>query len=349
MGPFYAGRRLQRAMTSNSFRIGILGAGGVAEACHLPVLTQMPDVKVAWLCDQYKARAEKLARDWRITGAFDDLGACPDVDAVLIAIPVGCRRDALETAFRRGWHAFVEKPFATTTDEHLRIVQEAARANVAVGVGLVRRFYRSTSIVRQALAKKPFGPVIEVWAAEATRLVATGREGTWYQADRAVAGGGVLMETGVHTVDQVFQALGAEAFDGLQATFSTAGDLDVEVRATASVRLAGANETVPLYFVVSRLQDLYTGFVIRCERASIRFGVDAGSTVELLDTEDRAVCTLEGTEGGTNLHRAFFLEWQAFLAQCRMRTRSLVDAASALLGTRFIEAAYAQGTEMSPS
>lgn len=335
-------------MTSNTIRIGILGAGGVAEACHLPVLSQMPDVKVAWLCDQYKGRAEKLAREWGIAGAFDDLAACPDVDAVLVAIPVGHRRDALETVFRRGWHAFVEKPFATTTDEHLRIVQDAARANVVVGVGLVRRFYRSTSIVRQALARKLFGQVIEVWAAEATRLVTTGREGSWYQADRAAAGGGVLMETGSHTVDQVFQALGAESFDGLRATFSTAGDLDIEVRATANVRLTGAHESVPLHLVVSRMQDLYSGVVIRCEHAAIRFGVDAGSAVELLDAEDRTVCALEGAGGGTNLHRAFFLEWQAFLAQCRSRTQSLVDAASALLGTRFIEAAYTQGTEMSP-
>lgn len=334
-------------MTSNTIRIGILGAGGVAEACHLPVLAQMPGVKVAWLCDQYKERAAQLAREWSISGAFDDLSVCPDVDAVLVAIPVGCRRDPLETVFRRGWHAFVEKPFATSTEEHLRIVQDAARANVVVGVGLVRRFYRSTSIVRQALAKKLFGPVIEVWAAEAARLGTTGREGTWYQADRAAAGGGVLMETGSHTVDQVFHALGAEAFDELRATFSIAGNLDLEARAVADVRLADVHRTVPLHLVLSRMQDLYTGVVIRCERASIRFGVDAGSAVELLDGDDRPLCTLEGTEGGTNLHRAFFLEWQAFLTQCRSRTQSLVDAASALLGTRFIEAAYAHGTEAS--
>jgi len=52
---------------------------------------------------------------------------------------------------------------------------------------------------------------------------------------------------------------------------------------------------------------------------------------------------VEGTGGGTNLNQAFFLEWQAFLDQCRSRAPSLVDATSALLSTRFIEAAYANG------
>ncbi|MNC94253.1 hypothetical protein D3C83_110620 [compost metagenome] len=65
--------------------------------------------------------------------------------------------------------------------------------------------------------------------------------------------------------------------------------------------------------------------------------------MEVLESDDRPLCRLEGTDGGTNLQQAFFLEWQAFLAQCRSRTPSLVDPESALLGTRFIEAAYANG------
>lgn len=330
-------------MTSSVVKIGVLGAGGVAEACHLPILTQMAGVEVAWLCDQDRGRAVKLGREWGIAQAFDDLRSCPDVDAVLIAIPVGRRRDALALAFERGWHAFVEKPFATSAEEHLSIVHQAARAGVVVGVGLVRRFYRSTAVVRLALSRETFGPVIEVWAAEAARMGTTGREGSWYQADRAAAGGGVLMETGSHIVDQVLQALGAEAFDGLRSTFTAVGGIDLEARAVANVKRTGAGRTVPLHLVLSRIRDLYTGVVIRCEHASIRFGVDPAAPVELLDHDDRPLSRLEGADGGTNLHQAFFLEWRAFLEQCRTRAPSLVDAASALLGTRFIETAYANG------
>jgi len=330
-------------MTSNAVRIGILGAGGVAEACHLPVLAQMPGVKVAWLCDQYKDRAAQIAREWGVAGAFDDLRRCPDVDAILLAIPVGLRREALALAFERGWHVFAEKPFAASAEEHLGIVQQAARAGVQVGVGLMRRFFRSTGVARRALASEAFGPVLEVWASEAARMGTTGREGSWYQADRAAAGGGVLIETGSHTVDQVFQVLGAESFCGLRAAFTSAGDIDLEARAVANVQRAGAARAIPVHFVVSRLRDLYTGVVIRCEHASLRLSADAASPVEVLGPDDRPLCRLEGTEGGTNFYQPFYLEWRAFLEQCRSRVPSLVDAASALLGTRFIEAAYASG------
>jgi predicted dehydrogenase len=333
-------------MTSSPVKVGILGAGGVTELCHLPVLTRMPGVEVAWLCDQERARAAKLGREWGIRQAFDDLHSCPDVDAVLIAIPVGRRRDALSVIFERGWHAFVEKPFATSADEHARIVREATDAGVEVGVGLMRRFFRSTNVARLALAGGVFGPVLEVWAAEASRLGPTGREGSWYQADPAAAGGGVLMETGSHVVDQVFQALGVEAFDDLRAVFTNADGLDIEVRAVANVMRAGAAEPIRMHLALSRIRDLYTGLVVRCEHATLRLGVAADSLVEVLGGEDRPVCRLEGANcanGATKLYQAFFLEWQAFLEQCRSRTPSLVDAASSLLSTRFIETAYRQG------
>ena len=43
-------------------RIGVIGAGRVAEIYHLPVLAKMPDARLTWICDLDKTRALKLAR-----------------------------------------------------------------------------------------------------------------------------------------------------------------------------------------------------------------------------------------------------------------------------------------------
>jgi predicted dehydrogenase len=330
-------------MTSSVMKVGILGAGGVVEASHLPVLSQMPGVRVEWLCDLDLGRAAKLARGWTVPHARDNLKDCPDVDAVLIAIPVGRRREALASVFGRRWHAFVEKPFAVSAEEHLRIVREAANAGIEVGVGLMRRFFRSTAVARLALAREVFGPVREVWASEASRMGTTGREGSWYQADPSAAGGGVLIETGSHLVDQVFHVLGVESYEGLRATFTKIDGIDIEIRAIAELHRAGGAEPVPLRLLISRARDFHTGVVVRCEHASLRFGVGPDSAVEVLGRDDRPLCRLERAPGATNLFQAFFQEWQAFLEQCRARTPSLVDARSALLSTRFIESAYEIG------
>ncbi len=330
-------------MPSNAIKVGILGAGAVVDEVHAPVLAEIPDVEIAWLCDQDRERAVRVGRAWGIRGTFDDLRSCPDVDVVLIAIPVGRRREALSVVFERGWHAFVEKPFAISAAEHMRILEAAGRAGVEVGVGLMRRFFQATNIAHRAFAGEAFGPVLEIWAAEASWLGATGRDGSWYVADRAAAGGGVLMETGSHLVDQVFQALEVEAFEDLRAAFTDTEGVDLEARAVANVRRRGGTEIIPMHLVLSRIRDLYTGVVVRCEHATIRFGVAFDSRVEVLGRDDRPLCRLDGPAGATNLYQAFFLEWLAFLEQCRSRQPSRVDATSALLSTRFIETAYRNG------
>src|SRR3989442_9923327 len=96
----------------NMVRIGILGAGSVVELYHLPVLRNVAGASIVWLCDTDEARARRLRRVCRGAGAYTRIEECPDVDVVLVAIPVGYRRDPLRHVFSSGWHALCEKPFA---------------------------------------------------------------------------------------------------------------------------------------------------------------------------------------------------------------------------------------------
>lgn len=329
--------------TSDVLSVGVLGAGGISNGLHIPVLKQLPNARIAWVCDQVREKASATAKSWKLPQAFGNLEECPPVDAVLVAIPVGRRREALAHIFERGWHVFVEKPVARTSSDHVTLVREAERANVEVGVGLMRRFYRATNIARLALEARILGPVREVWAAEAKRVGTTGREGAWYQADPAASGGGVLIETGAHLIDQVFQVLNAESFELEEANFTESGGIDLEARTLSHIKCAGTAESVPMHLIVSRIRNMNPGVVICCEHATIRFGLSPEAEVDVLDRNDNVVCRLERGTGVTNLYQAFYREWEAFLDQCRSRTPSLVNASSALLSTRFIEESYNYG------
>src|SRR5689334_22132318 len=105
-------------MISQPVRLGILGAGAVVESYHLPVLRHLKDIKIQWISDQNLDRASKLAETFGIPHAAKSIEDCPNVDMVLVAIPVGVRHIYLETIFARRWHAFCEKPFASTLTEH---------------------------------------------------------------------------------------------------------------------------------------------------------------------------------------------------------------------------------------
>lgn len=330
--------------TPDVMSIGVLGAGRISNGLHIPVLRQMPHVRIAWICDQVRERAAATARSWNVPHSFDTLQDCPAVDAVLVAIPVGRRREALGQIFERHWHAFLEKPVAVTANDHVGLIRDAERADVEVGVGLMRRFYRSTNIAQLALQARIFGEVREVWAAEAKRMGTTGREDGSYLSDAAASGGGMLIESGSHLVDQVFRVLGVEEFDGVEASFTNADGMDLEARTVAQLKCAAADQAVPLHLIVSRIRSVYPGVVICCEHATIRFGIGPDAAVDVLDRKDNVLCRLERGTGVTNLYQAFFREWQAFLDQCRSREPSIVNASSALLSTRFIEEAYNKGS-----
>src|SRR5438309_1227392 len=130
-----------KLMKRRRFRLGLIGAGSVVETYHLPVLRGLPDVKIRWVCDRDLGRAESLARTFGIPHTYESVEKCPDVDVVLIGIPVAARRSVLDVVASRSWHALCEKPFAPTLADHEAIVERARRHGVRLGVGLQRRHY----------------------------------------------------------------------------------------------------------------------------------------------------------------------------------------------------------------
>lgn len=321
-------------------RIGILGAGSVAELYHVPVLRNLAGASIAWLCDTDEARARRLGRVCRGARTYARIEECPDVDVVLVAIPVGYRRQPLRHIFRSGWHALCEKPFAVTLAEHDTIVEEAAKSGVQVGVGLMRRYYRSNVLARQLIRSGAFGTVEEVWAVEGARMRATGREEDWYQGDRQAAGGGVLIETGSHLIDQAFAILDVSGFTAPECRQTVFKDIDLETRAVSEIEFPGSR---PVRFTValSRLNDLDSGIHIRLSNATLKVGVLPDAPLVVLGRDGTSLGRIDGNTGAIHIYQAFYLEWQDFVAQCTSGRRSAVSAETARQGTAFIEACYA--------
>lgn len=323
------------------FRIGIIGAGSVADGYHAPVLSQFSGVRMEWVCDIDAGKAKAFAKRHGIRASGADLDALPQVDAVLVAIPVGLRAKTLETAFRRRWHVFVEKPFAVSLQEHDAIVAAAREAGVQVGVGLMRRFYRPTLIARDLLRRNVFGPLKEVWAAEGGPMRGSGRGDDWYQNDPAAAGGGVLIETGSHLVDQALFITDALSIEDIHAKFVPGEGLDLDARVSAQARRQRQPDPFRLGISVSRIEDVCAGLFFVCEKGIVKVFLGAGGSVELVGSDFRPLVRLDSAVRGANaVYPAFYLEWEAFISRCRHERTSEADASTSRLGTALISAAY---------
>ena len=332
-----------RSMNGNAegkIKVGILGAGNVVKELHLPVLCNMPDVEVFWLCDKVESQARNLSRALTPSSqVFTRIEDCPDVDIVLVAIPVGFRRDPLRHIFARGWHALCEKPFAVSLAEHDAILKQASESRVHIGVGLIRRYYSGNLLARRLIQSGVFGEITEVWASQGTRLTRTGRR-DWYQGDAAAAGGGILMETGSHLVDQVFAVLDVSDFTLRECEQRMIDGLDLETRAVGTLATSLQPE-IRFTLALSNVRDLYNGVAIRFSRGILKVGVSTDTPI-LCTLTGQPLTHLESEEGAQRVHQAFYLEWRDFIRQCFSSNgyKSAVSADTARQSTAFIDQCY---------
>jgi predicted dehydrogenase len=99
----------------------------------LRVLIEMGGVQVKWGCDQDPDRLDRFGRRYpnvSFTTEYADVLEDPEVDAVLIATPVGTHVELARQSLEAGKHTFVEKPLAPSTemaDELIALADDAGR------------------------------------------------------------------------------------------------------------------------------------------------------------------------------------------------------------------------------
>lgn len=265
---------------SGEVNIGLIGCGSVVEGLHLPALMSIPDVKIKWVCDSLAERARRVARNWGVQCAFSQVSDCSDVDAVLIATPVGARRGILEKTSERGWHALCEKPFARNTMEHLEMLEWARRGGLIFVAGYMRRFYWAVEHARKMLQANVLGPLIEVVASESANLESTGLDQSSYRNNAKTSGGGVLMETGCHLIDEIMFVSDAQSAGVRECEQKLWKDYEVETVASGYLTLRSGDQ-VGLQLAVSGVRPVFQGIAFRCEYGEIRLRVDPTKSLEV--------------------------------------------------------------------
>jgi predicted dehydrogenase len=121
------------------------------------------------------------------------------VDAVVVATTNDALAPVTLAAVRAGKHVLVEKPAARTAAELAPVLDAARRAGVVVKVGFNKRFHPAFRKARELTDGGALGPLYYVRG----RYGHGGRPGydREWRADPQVAGGGELLDQGVHLID----------------------------------------------------------------------------------------------------------------------------------------------------
>jgi predicted dehydrogenase len=163
--------------------------------------------KLKWmpttLIDPSPARRKSVGG--MLGGSFIEAGRALEVadsfDAAVVSVPHALHEPLCVELLKAGKHVLVEKPMAETAASCAAMNAAAAEGNAKIAIALMRHQAPSLQWLKAALDAGAFGKVSRFSIRE-------GYEYAWPLTTDAMwrkeqAGGGVLIDTGAHTMDQV--------------------------------------------------------------------------------------------------------------------------------------------------
>lgn len=207
--------------------IGVLGFGFIGNI-HARAAVNCPDtdlVGVWTLADNTMENFKALYPDRKVYSSPEEMAADPDIHAVVIGTPNKLHFPQGKLMLDAGKHVLVEKPMAMNVDEALALSDIAVDADLRLMVGHMWRFDREVQAVRNLVDAGDIGKVVKT---KGYGIHENWGPSGWF-TDKELAGGGALVDMGVHAIDTVRFLLGDPLPVSVYAVVGTHfGDYDVD-------------------------------------------------------------------------------------------------------------------------
>ncbi len=124
-------------------KVGMIGAGSLANAVHYPSLAEFNDVEISAICDLDDNRLKNTSEKYKIERTYNDYKRMVkevDLDAVYIIMPPHHLFDLVIHCLNNKLNVFIEKPPGVTAEQTRNMALTAEKNNCLTMVGFNRRF-----------------------------------------------------------------------------------------------------------------------------------------------------------------------------------------------------------------
>ena len=190
---------------TDTIRVGILGTGRIAVDTHVRAIREAGG-EVAALADIAPGRAERYANRLGVARHYETLEAMIAdgvVDAVDVCTPPAFHLPAVLTALDAGLPVYLEKPPAMNQYEMRRMAERSIETGIPLVAGTNQIFYPDVQAVRRMIGRGELG---EIYLAECQKTIRRFYRKGWHRS-KAIAGGGVVMDSSTHRMDLVLYLL----------------------------------------------------------------------------------------------------------------------------------------------
>ncbi len=182
-------------------RMALIGAGQIAQVTHIPNYQKMSEVEIVGICDARLEQAEAAARKWKIPHYYqnhEEMIAAQKPDAVTVCVPNKFHSSITMDAIARGCHVLCEKPPAMSAREAQLMEAAAAEQKVLLSYGFHFRHGNEVKLLKDKIKSGELGVI---YGARVQWLRRRGIPGWGNFTNRALQGGGPLIDIGAHMLD----------------------------------------------------------------------------------------------------------------------------------------------------
>ncbi len=190
-------------------KVGIIGCGSIATSSHIPAYMANKDAEIVYFCDiipeRAKAAVEKNGCGKAVTD-YKVILADPEIDAVSVCTPNLMHSVISIDALRAGKQVLCEKPAARVLSEAEEMLKVQHETGNTLNIGVVNRFNTNVNKIKEMIDNGDLGEVYHVYASFRAHRSIPGLGGAF--TTKAIAGGGALIDWGVHYLDIIMYCLG---------------------------------------------------------------------------------------------------------------------------------------------
>ncbi|HUG10054.1 MAG TPA: Gfo/Idh/MocA family oxidoreductase [Opitutaceae bacterium] len=198
------GERAMAAEPARKLGVALVGLGNYSRGELGPALRLTKHCHLTGVVTGDAAKGARWAADYgfpekNIYGydAMSRLADNPDIDIVYVVTPNGLHAEHSIAAARAGKHVICEKPMANTVAECDAIMAACEKAGVRLSIGYRLHFDPYHEVLREFVRTGECGPFMKMSGGFAFEM----NSRAW-RIDKALAGGGPLMDLGVYVIQE---------------------------------------------------------------------------------------------------------------------------------------------------
>jgi len=222
-------------MPGKPLSLCLIGAGRMGER-WAECIGNHPEVHLTLVVDTNEAQGRVLAE--RVGARFATPEGEPwrdsDIDAVFVVTPHRFLAEYARAALGAGKHVFVEKPGARTPEEMRELIRLAEEQGRRLMVGFNYRHFSAIARAHEMVTRGEIGDVLHMRVAHGH----PGRPGydQEWRMKKEMAGGGVLMDQGMHVIDLAHWFMPSKQTRVVSATQNLYWPTDVEEHAVVILK-----------------------------------------------------------------------------------------------------------------